>query len=516
MIDLIRLPNSICHDAELINRAVREGNAILVCENPQAFKPMAALGIPAIATPSGEWSTQNCHLLKSAGLSRRLCLFSNNAEWIHSTAGVFTKNSINDRPIVSELVGAEDLAAEYERIKSPFANLTIYNWDAEEEARLYRLLPPPFDLTRDISTIPQTDYIYGRHYIRREVSVTVAAAGMGKSFLAMTEAVAIASGCNLLGEKVTKPCSVWYWTEDHEHDAELRLRTAMEAHKVTAAEIGGRLYVTSFRDRKLKLATIEKGQVKIKRKLVEAIAAHARDDGIDVIVFDTLKKIHNVNENSNPEMDTLMDELIYIADQGQCAVELIHHMGKPGERSQNMNSSRGASSLLGAVRAGRFLRPMTPEEGEKAGVDNHKAYFSVEGGKFNKSAEDTTRRWFKLSGRDMPNGENVGQLFKWNWPDAFSGMSDTVMVAILNELSEEPLRAHEQSPQWAGHVVADHLGLNIGPKPDKSDKACVQARSKVKTILKTWEKNGLLKCVKIRGADRKDKVHFETTGKHRS
>lgn len=516
MKDPTRLPNSICHDDELINQAMKEGHTILVCEGPQTLETVTALGIPAIATPSGVWSAQDFNSLRSARLSLRLCLFSKDTNWIHSTAGILLASATNYIPFVAELTESEDLVAAYGRIKSTFANLTAYDWEAEEEARLYKLLPLPFNLTRDISAIPRTDYIYGRHYIRREVSVTVAAAGMGKSFLVMTEAIAIASGRNLLGEKVTKPCSVWYWTEDHEHDAELRLRTAMEAHNVTAAEIGGRLYVTSFRDRKLKLATIEKGQVKIKRKLVEAIAAHARDDGIDVIVFDTLKKIHNVNENSNPEMDTLMDELIYIADKGQCAVELIHHMGKPGERSQNMNSSRGASSLLGAVRSGRFVCRMTLEEGEKAGVDNYKAYFSVEGGKFNKSAEDTTRRWFKLSGKDMANGENVGQLFKWDWPDAFGSMSDTDMVAILNKLSEDPMRADAQSPRWAGHIVADHLGLTIGPKPDKSDKECVQARSRVKTILNAWETNGLLKRVKLKGADRKTTPHFETTGKHRS
>lgn len=501
------LPATIFHDARLIAQAEFGDNIILICPSIDLVGILAEFGIPAVATPDGAWTVKDALALRQAGLDRNLCLYSSDAGWIHSTAKALGESFTTDAPLVAEPSDEPNLTPVYDRINNPAAGLQIYDWQSEEERRRDSLLPAPFDLSRDVSEIPRTDFIYGPHYIRREVSVTVAAAGTGKSFLTLTETVAMASGRNLLGQSVTKPRSVWYWSEDHLHDAEIRLRAAMERYGVTADEIGGRIRLSSFRDTKLKLAVIEKGQIKIDRARVDEIAHAARDEGIDVIVFDTLKKIHGLNENSNPEMDTLLDELIRIAEIGQCSVETVHHMGKPRERTQDMNSLRGASSIIGAVRAGRFLCRMTMEEGKKAGVENHKAYFSVESGKFNKSAEDKTRRWFELSGRDMANGENVGQLSRWEWPDSFGGMSNDDAAAILDVLHATPMRASDQCDDWAGHAVADHMGYDLNTKADKS---------KVKTILKTWFDNEALEKVERADSKRNMRPYYQATGKHRT
>lgn len=503
--DACLLPETIYHDMKLIAEAEVADNMVLICETFEAVTIMGEFGIPAVATPSGEWTMKDCQALRQAGFGQNLCLYSTDADWIYATAKALGESYTTDAPLIAEPTGETNLSAVYARINNPAASLPIYDWQAERERRRNRLLPAPYDLSRNVAMIPRTDFIYGPHYIRREVSITVAAAGTGKSFLTLTEAVAMASGRNLLGQDIAKPASIWYWTEDHLNDAELRLRAVMALYGVTVADIGDRIRLSSFRDTKLKLATPEKGQVKIDRARVEEIAKDARDVGIDVIVFDTLKKTHSLNENSNPEMDTLFDEFIYIAEYGQCAVEIVHHMGKSGDRNIDMNSLRGASSILGSVRAGRFLCRMTANEGEKAGVDNHKAYFSVECGKSNKSADNANKQWFHLSGRDMANGENVGTLSQWQWPDSFDNISNDDATAILDTLSAKPMRASDQCVDWAGHTVADHLDLDLTVKFN---------RSKVKTILSTWLSNGMIEKRQGKDANRKPVPFLHATGKH--
>ena len=48
------------------------------------------------------------------------------------------------------------------------------------------------------------EWVYGRHYIRKFLSVTVAGGGTGKTALTMAEAVAMATGRNLLGVETEK------------------------------------------------------------------------------------------------------------------------------------------------------------------------------------------------------------------------------------------------------------------------------------------------------------------------
>ena len=58
-------------------------------------------------------------------------------------------------------------------------------------------LPTPFSWV-DPALIPPRPGLYGRHYLRKQVSVTVAPGGLGKSSLTIVEAVAMASGRPLL------------------------------------------------------------------------------------------------------------------------------------------------------------------------------------------------------------------------------------------------------------------------------------------------------------------------------
>ena len=66
-----------------------------------------------------------------------------------------------------------------------------------------------------LSDLPPRQWLYGRHYLRGALSLTIADGGVGKTSLALTEAVAMASGKPILGIPVQQR-SVWYWNGEED------------------------------------------------------------------------------------------------------------------------------------------------------------------------------------------------------------------------------------------------------------------------------------------------------------
>ena len=64
----------------------------------------------------------------------------------------------------------------------------------------------------DIRSLPPRRWLYGRHYQRGVVSATVAPGGTGKTSLVMVDAVAMATGRNLLGSSPRNAAGCGYTT----------------------------------------------------------------------------------------------------------------------------------------------------------------------------------------------------------------------------------------------------------------------------------------------------------------
>ena len=71
-----------------------------------------------------------------------------------------------------------------------------------------RQWPTPYDPI-DPAKIPARRWIYGRHYIRSNVSVLASAGGIGKTSMQTVEALAISTGKSLLEDMVHEQCNVW-------------------------------------------------------------------------------------------------------------------------------------------------------------------------------------------------------------------------------------------------------------------------------------------------------------------
>jgi len=362
------------------------------------------------------------------------------------------------------------------------------------EARRAALAPRPFVMA-DPAAIPPRQWVYGRHYIRRFLSVTVAAGGSGKTALTLTEAIAMATGKDILGTE-TLPRRVWVWNlEDPLEELQRRIAGICQHYNVKQEDFADRLYVNSGRDSKLLIADSERGEAAL-TPAVDEITHFINEHSIDVIIVDPFVSSHRLNENDNGQMDMVVKAWGQIADRGNCAVELVHHVRKaqPGQ-SASYGDARGASALTDAARHVRRLQRMTAEEARLAGIDEREfwQYSREADSKDNLAPPSRDSSWRKMVSVEIANGDSIGVMEAWQWPDAFDDVTAADLAHVQNLIRDGEWREDVRSKQWVGLAVAQVLGL------DERDEA---VKSKIKTMLQTWIDNKELKVVERPDAQR--------------
>ena len=122
-------------------------------------------------------------------------------------------------------------------------------------------------------------------------------------------------------------------------------------------------------------------------------------------------------------MDLVVKTWGKIAEQGNCAVELVHHVRKAQNgQSASYGDARGASALTDAARHVRRLMSMTYEEARNGGVDEADRWrYSREGdSKDNLAPPSRDSSWRQMISVQLDNGDNVGVPEPWEWPDPFA------------------------------------------------------------------------------------------------
>jgi AAA domain len=199
-------------------------------------------------------------------------------------------------------------------------------WPNGDDPALARVAARPF-VWRDPKTIPPRQWLYGQHYIRKFVSATIAAPGIGKSSLDLVELIAMASGRPLLGVPVPKQLCVWYWNlEDPYDEIERRIAAILLHFKIDPAEIEGRLFVNSGRDDPLVIAEKHRDSVVIHAPIANALTAEIIARGVDALSIDPFVSCHRVPENDNGAIDAVTKAWSKIADTANCATDLVHHV----------------------------------------------------------------------------------------------------------------------------------------------------------------------------------------------
>ena len=311
----------------------------------------------------------------------------------------------------------------------------------------------------------------------------------------------MAAGRNLLGVQPVKQLRVWYVNlEDPLEEIERRIAAICLHFGVEPEEIEGRLFFDG-REIEIILASQAKSGAIVATPVADALSAALKNGAFNVLTIDPFVSAHRVTENDNMAIDAVVKTLGRIAGAANCAVDLVHHVRKTGGAEITAEDGRGASALVAAARSVRVLNPMTKEEAETAGVgEDRRFYFRSDTGKANLAPPSTKATWFRLQSVPLGNGSGgpfddqdyVGVVAPWQWPDAFAGVTVSDLRRVQARIAEGRWRENCQAKEWAGHTVAEVLGLEAGRKAD---------RAKIAALLKTWIANGVL--VVVEGFDEK-------------
>jgi hypothetical protein len=359
--------------------------------------------------------------------------------------------------------------------------------------------PPPLFTAApwwvDPADIPPRPFLFGTHFQRKTVSTTIAAGGRAKTTLAGIEAVGMAAGRDLIAGTLLPdgPLRVCHINAEEPQDELNRRFAAVCMHYgITEADLGGRLIAISVRANPFKVATLVRGVPVVNKQAIEWLIDFARSNRIDVMSLDPLVSFHRVGESSNADMDVVFKEAFgVVAEEANCAVELLHHTGKPkpGQLESTVDDGRGASSSIWASRSARVMNFMTPEDAKRYGVEEkeRRLHISIVIGKINSGASGGIS-WIKLVPKKLPNGDEVVCSSSWTPPNPFIGITTRDMELARNLAQTGAYRDDIRSPQWFGFALADQLKINIafGAENDLKDIA------RIKQVIKTWIKNKVL------------------------
>ncbi|TGQ19306.1 ATPase [Mesorhizobium sp. M00.F.Ca.ET.217.01.1.1] len=392
--------------------------------------------------------------------------------------------------------------------------------DAVSEARHKDEYAPPITITpytwKDPTKLPRREFAFGNHYVRKYVSVTVAPGGLGKTSNSIVEALSMTSNKMLTGTKPDDRLRVWLFNaEDPRDELERRIQAAAKHYNLSPDDMNGYLFVDTGREQELVVAVDDKKGVKIQVPIVEAVVEQIQRHKIDVMIVDPFVSTHGVNENDNGAIDKVAKLWGHIADETNCAIDIVHHLRKVADREATVEDARGAVALIGAARSVRVLNRMSDEQAHEAGIDRNDrfSYFYITQGKANLTKQDHRADWRKLESVALGNGltrrgspskpqDFAGVVVKWTWPSAEESVGEVTpeqMAGITNAIRSGDHKMHPAADTWVGKVVAYELGLDLSIKADKA---------RVTRLVKAWIDDGLLTIVNRRCPIKRENKDF--------
>ncbi len=325
------------------------------------------------------------------------------------------------------------------------------------------------------ATIPPREWLYGTSIIRRFVTVLVAPGGTGKSLYGMGVAMALASGKPILGERVHHRVNAWVMNlEDPLDELDRRVAAMMLRHRLRPEDLAGRLFLHSGRDRRLTMASRTDDGYAVQFPDKDAVIAAARAAQIGLIVVDPFVKSHQLEENSNPDMDAAATAWAEVGDATGAGIKLIHHTRKGAVA--DIDAARGGKALTDAARVGLTMAPMTEEEADSLGIPAGERWRHVrlDDQKVNMSPRGEKAQWFRLETQslnnatpDYPNGDHVAAIAPWTpptvWrdttPEQLNAVLDAIAAGTPTGLGYAPSRRGRGNARWVGGVLMDMLGV---------------------------------------------------------
>lgn len=207
---------------------------------------------------------------------------------------------------------------------------------------------------------PVLDFIWPG-FLVGTVGAIVAPGAAGKSFWALESAMSVACDLDqadrgdLVGTKPRYAGKVLYLAAEDPHDVLVGRvhHTGQHLNQRQRESIAENLVLQPIMGKRLDIMN-------------DAHFERVQESGKDcrLIVFDTLSRIHHLDENSNGEMSQLISRLEQLAATTGSAVLYLHHISKGSAREgrTDQQAGRGASALVDNARWCGYVSKMTDDE----------------------------------------------------------------------------------------------------------------------------------------------------------
>jgi RecA-family ATPase len=227
-----------------------------------------------------------------------------------------------------------------------------------QHAKTFRLPGENIHLRSTVKDeLPAPDIVWPG-FIAGDVGVLVAPGATGKSFWALEAAISVA-GADLLKLSPKNSGKVAYLAGE---DSKLALQCRIKAIAQHLSEAKLEIIYNNLQLRSLRGHCLD---IMDDRLLELMIAEYS---GCRLIVFDTLSRMHRLDENSNGDMVQVVTRFEYLAAETGASVLYLHHVNKMSSREgqgDQQIASRGATALVDNPRWCGFMARMTEKESER-------------------------------------------------------------------------------------------------------------------------------------------------------
>lgn len=309
--------------------------------------------------------------------------------------------------LLKKIENAYNYGLEPVGVSSPQAD---FGCPANDDTHPVSKLAPKYWGIPKAEEIAPREWVLGTLLIKDNLSVMVSPPGGSKSTVALNAALAVVTGREeILGMPVPSRQKVWiYNNEDGENEWKLRLSAAIKQHRIRAQDLMIRdqpaLAFNSGEQHPLMIAKRSQDGMTMEPYHLRTLLALIQEENIGVLIVDPFVETHEARENSNEEINRVAAMFRTIAKKANCSVLLIHHSNKPPGgssegRAGDMNSARGASSLMGVARVVVTLEGMSVQEAKKYDIpdEDRGLYVRMDDAKANLALKDYKPRWFKKS-----------------------------------------------------------------------------------------------------------------------
>lgn len=210
------------------------------------------------------------------------------------------------------------------------------------------------------------------HMLYADVRTRIAAGGVGKTTLALYEAITLALGRELWGRMPERPMRTAIVTrEDARETLAARMREIMKALELGSEAIDQVLSNVVLMDLSAVSYRISEvvGDVVLPHiSNLEWLIKHLKSFKPDWLIMDPLVSFGVGEQRVNDAEQGLIEAMRILKKEFDCCVEGIHHSGKANAREKTLDqySGRGGSALADGARMVCVLAPLSPQDWQDA------------------------------------------------------------------------------------------------------------------------------------------------------